>query len=88
LEKALAALDSLTVDDFKQMAGFTSPSKKLVTCMTAVLNLLAGTDSRIPKKGKKMDNNLKPWSTGLIFLRSAKEFIQILTDYKEKIDNG
>lgn len=56
--------------------------------MTAVLNLIAGTDSRVPKKGKKMDNNLKPWSTGLIFLRSAKEFIQILTDYKEKIDNN
>lgn len=88
MEKALAALDSLTVEDFKAMAGFTNPSKKLVTCATAVLNLLAKTDPRIPKKGKKLSNDIKPWSLTLTFLRNAKEFIQILIDFKEKIDSG
>jgi hypothetical protein len=70
------------------MAGFTNPSVKLVTCMHAVLNLLAGTDARVPKKGKKLDPNLKIWSTGLIFLKGAKEFIQILTDFKDLIVAG
>lgn len=88
LEKALAALDSLSVDDFKAMAGFTNPSAKLVTCAKAVLNLLCGTDPRVVKKGKGLDKNMKVWPTMLIFLKSAKEFIQILTDFKECIDTG
>jgi hypothetical protein len=64
LEKALAALDSLNEGDFKAMAAFANPSKKLVTCITAVLNLLAGTDDRVKTKGKKADIP-KPWATGL-----------------------
>jgi len=70
------------------MAGFTNPSVKLVTCAKAVLNLLCGVDSRVVKKGKGLDKNLKIWPTMLIFLKSAKEFIQILTDFKEVIDSG
>jgi dynein heavy chain len=88
LEKALAALDSLTVEDFKAMAGFTSPSQKLVTCAQAVLNLIGGTDPRVPLKGKKLDNNLKIWPTMLTLLRDAKGLIQLLIDFKEKIDTG
>jgi dynein heavy chain len=88
LEKATAALDSLTVEDFKAMGAFNSPSAKLVLCAEAVLNLLAGTHPQIKKKGKKLDPSLKIWPLTQTFLKDAKNFITQLIEFKDLIVSG
>lgn len=65
LEAAQSALDSLKPEDFKMLKAFKKPAQPLVTCMLAVLHLLAGQNTTIPidKKGNvKADN---PWNVGL-----------------------
>lgn len=86
LEAAQSALDSLSPDDFKMLKAFKKPAQPLVTCMLAVLHLLAGMNPVIPtdKKGNvKADN---PWTVGLQLMTNPNNFLNELSTYKAKID--
>lgn len=83
LEAAQAALDSLSPDDFKMLKAFKKPAQPLVTCMLAVLHLLAGINDAIPvdkkKGGAKADD---PWKIGLNLMSNPNAFMAELSSYK------
>lgn len=70
LEAAQAALDSLSPDDFKMLKAFKNPKESLVTCMKAVLFLLAGTTDGVPTDKKGNLKTDKPWNVGLQLMGS------------------
>lgn len=70
LKAAQEALDSLSPDDFKMLKAFKNPKQSLVTCMTAVLYLLAGTADGVPTDKKGNLKTDKPWNVGLQLMGS------------------
>lgn len=86
LEAAQAALDSLSPDDFKMLKAFKNPAKALVTCMTAVLHLLAGVEDGVPVDKKGNVKTDKPWNVGLQLMSSPQGFMDTLSGYKSLID--
>jgi hypothetical protein len=69
------------------LKAFKKPAQPLVTCMLAVLHLLAGQNDAIPvdkkKGGAKADD---PWKIGLNLMSNPNAFMGELSSYKEKID--
>jgi len=86
VEKAMAALAGLTIDDFRMLKALKTPPADIATTFTCALHLLCGIDPNVPvdKNGKLKTE--KPWSTALSLMSNPAAFLETLNGFKAKID--
>jgi len=75
VEKAMAALDGLSIDDFRMLKALNNPPADVKTTFTACLNLLCKIDPNIPvdKNGKLKTE--APWKDALKVMANPTAFL-------------
>lgn len=86
VEKAMAALAGLNIDDFRMLKALKTPPADVATTFTCALHLLCGIDPNVPvdKNGKLKTE--KPWQTALGLMGNPAAFLETLNGFKSKID--
>lgn len=88
VEKAMAALDGLSIDDFRMLKALKTPPAAIEMTFTCVLHILCKVvdDKLVPtdKNGKLKTE--KPWSTSLALMSNPASLLETLNSLKEKID--
>lgn len=89
VEKALAALDGLQVDDFRMLKALKKPPADIEKTFTCVLFILAGVDKNVPidnkKRFKKGDSDAN-WKVALSLLGNPQKFKEALESLVAKVD--
>lgn len=88
LEKAQAALDSLSLADFRDLKAFKTPKQSLITCGTAVLHLLASVEDGVPVDKRGNLKAEKPWSVVLALLGNPQSLLDRLLGFQAMVDSG
>lgn len=87
VEKAMAALAGLKIDDFRMLKALNNPPEDVKITFTAVLNLLSRVDPTVPVDAKGRLKTEKPWPTALSLMKDPKGFLETLNGYKAAIDS-
>lgn len=86
VEKAMAALAGLKIDDFRMLKALNNPPGDVKDTFVCVLHLLAKVDPGVPVDAKGRLKTEKPWPTALGLMKDPKGFLESLNTYKNKID--
>lgn len=86
VEKAMAALAGLKIDDFRMLKALNNPPGDVKDTFVCVLHLLSKVDPGVPVDAKGRLKTEKPWPAALGLMKDPKGFLETLNGYKEKID--
>jgi len=86
VEKAMAALAGLNIDDFRMLKALNNPPGDVKDTFTCVLHLLARIDPSVPVDAKGRLKTEKPWPCAQTLMKDPKGFLVTLNGFKEKID--
>jgi dynein heavy chain len=86
VEKAQAALDTLSKKDFSEAKALTRPPPGVDDITAAVMHIVSGIDPLVPvdKNGRLMD---KSWKAAQKMMGNPQNFLENLTKFKAYIDD-
>jgi len=89
VEQAKAALDKLSIDDFRVLKALNNPPEDVKEVFFAVQNLLCGIEEQVPttKNGKlNVKDYAESWKISQKLMQNPKNFMETLLGYGQYVE--